>query len=62
LVPAEQVLASRSSDVLGANGGAGLTYKVMENGMKVYAEARFHYAPTEQVFTRVVTTTFGVRW
>src|SRR5262245_39459810 len=62
LVPAEQVIASRSSDVLGANGGAGLTYKVSENGMKVYAEARFHYAPTERVFTRVVTSTFGVRW
>jgi opacity protein-like surface antigen len=62
LVPAEQVLASRSDDVLGANGGAGITYKVMESGMKVYAESRFHYAPTEQVFTRVVTTTFGVRW
>jgi hypothetical protein len=62
LVPAEQVLDSRSSDVLGANGGAGITYKVAENGMKVYAEARFHYAPTEQVFTRVVTSTFGVRW
>jgi Outer membrane protein beta-barrel domain len=62
LVPAEQVLASRSSNVLGANGGAGLTFKVAENGMKVYAEARFQYAPTEQVFTRLVTTTFGVRW
>jgi hypothetical protein len=62
LVPAEQVLGSRSSDVLGANGGAGITYRVAENGMKVYAEARFHYAPTEQVFTRVVTSTFGIRW
>lgn len=62
LVPAEEVLGSRSSDVLGANGGAGVTYKVMENGMKVYAEARFQYAPTERVFTRVVTSTFGVRW
>lgn len=62
LVPAEQVIASQSSDVLGANGGAGVTYKVAENGMKVYAEARFQYAPTERVFTRVVTSTFGVRW
>jgi len=62
LVPAEQVLGSRSSDVLGANGGMGLTFKVGEGGMKVYAEARFHYAPTEQVFTRVVTSTFGVRF
>jgi hypothetical protein len=32
LVPAEQVLASRSDDVFGANGGAGLTFKMMENG------------------------------
>jgi outer membrane protein with beta-barrel domain len=62
LVPAEQEIGSRSSNVLGANGGAGLTFKVGESGMKVYAEARFHYAPTEQVFTRVVTSTFGVRW
>jgi outer membrane protein with beta-barrel domain len=62
LVPVDQVIGSRSSDVLGANGGMGLTYKVMDNGLKVYAEARFHYAPTERVFTRVVTSTFGVRW
>ncbi|MBO0723369.1 MAG: outer membrane beta-barrel protein [Blastocatellia bacterium] len=62
LVPAEQVLSSRSSDVLGANGGAGFTYKVGENGMKVFAESRYHYAPTDRQFTRVVTTTFGFRW
>jgi len=62
LVPADQVISSQSSDVLGANGGMGITYKVMENGIRVYAEARFHYAPTDRVFTRVVTSTFGVRW
>ncbi|MBO0721285.1 MAG: outer membrane beta-barrel protein [Blastocatellia bacterium] len=63
LVPAQQVVASRSSDVLGANGGAGVTYRLGgEGGMKVYAEARFHYAPTDLVFTRVISTTFGLRW
>jgi Outer membrane protein beta-barrel domain len=62
LVPAEQVLASKSDDVFGANGGAGVTFRVMENGLKVYAEARFHYAPTDLIYTRVVTSTFGVRW
>jgi hypothetical protein len=62
LVPVTEVLASRNTDAFGGNGGAGVTYRVMEGGLKIYAEARFHYAPTEQVYTRVVTSTFGLRW
>jgi hypothetical protein len=62
LVPADQVLASRTDNVFGANVGGGFTYKVTEAGMKVYVEARFHYAPTKNVYTRVIPVTFGVRW
>jgi hypothetical protein len=62
LVPVEQVLASRTDNVFGANVGGGVTFRVTESGMKVYAEARFHYAPTKNVYTRVIPVTFGVRW
>lgn len=62
LVPADQVLAERTDNVFGANVGGGVTYKLTEAGMKIYAEARFHYAPTKNVYTRVIPVTFGVRW
>ena len=62
LVPAEQVLAERTDNVFGANVGGGVTYRLTESGMNVYAEARFHYAPTKNVYTRVIPVTFGVRW
>jgi len=62
LVPVDQVLASRTDNVFGANIGGGVTYRVTEKGMRVYAEARFHYAPTKNIYTRIIPVTFGVRW
>jgi Outer membrane protein beta-barrel domain len=60
-VPVDAVGIQRD-DVFGANVGGGVTYRVIEGGMKIYAEARFHYAPTNPVFTRVIPVTIGVRW
>ena len=61
-VPIDTPIGRQTDDVFGANVGGGVTYRIIENGMKIYAEARFHYAPTRPVFTRVIPITIGVRW
>jgi hypothetical protein len=61
-VPVDAVLGTQRDTVFGANFGGGVTFRITEDGMKVYAEARFHYAPTNLVYTRVIPVTVGVRW
>jgi NADPH:quinone reductase len=46
---AAQVLASRSYDVFGGNIGDGVTYRVTEKGMKVYAKAAPRAAEAREV-------------
>jgi hypothetical protein len=62
LVPVDAVLGTQRDDVFGANVGGGVTYRITDVGMKIYAEARFHYAPTDPVFVRVIPISVGVRW
>jgi hypothetical protein len=62
LVPVDAAIGVNRDDVFGANVGGGVTYRVTDTGLKIYAEARFHYAPTDFVFTRVIPVTVGVRW
>src|SRR5262245_27410519 len=62
LVPINAPIGVQRDNVFGANVGGGFTYRITETGMKVYAEARFHYAPTSPVYVRVIPVTVGVRW
>jgi hypothetical protein len=62
LVQTNQVLKSGSRDAFGWNIGGGLTYRLGESHLKVYAEARVHFAYYSGINTRVVPLTFGLRW
>ena len=61
-VTADQTLASSTSDVLGANGGIGVTFKVAEPRYRVYLEARYHYIPTSRVKTELIPVAVGIRF
>jgi opacity protein-like surface antigen len=61
LVSATQVLKSGSGDAFGWNVGGGVTYRLASH-LKVYAEARVHFAYYSGINTRVVPLTFGLRW
>jgi hypothetical protein len=51
-----------SSNSLGANGGIGVTARVGEAPYRVYAEARYHYAPTRNISTHLIVISLGVRY
>ena len=51
-----------SSNSLGANGGIGFTARVGESPYRVYAEARYHYAPTQNMSTHFMAFTLGIRY
>jgi hypothetical protein len=51
-----------SSNSLGANGGIGFTARVGEAPYRVYAEARYHYAPTQNMSIHFIAITLGVRY
>jgi hypothetical protein len=62
-VIADQTVASSTSDVLGFNGGIGLTFKkAVEPRYRFYIEARYHYAPTKNVKTEFLPITVGIRF
>jgi opacity protein-like surface antigen len=61
LVSATQVLRSGSGDAFGWNVGGGVTYRLAGH-LKVYAEARIHFAYYSGINTRVIPLTFGLRW
>jgi opacity protein-like surface antigen len=62
LVSATQVLKSGSGNAFGWNVGGGVTYRLGESHLKVYAEARVHFAYYSGINTRVIPLTFGLRW
>ena len=62
LVNASQTLASSTSSALGGNAGGGITFRVSDAPYRIYAEARYHYAPTRQINTQFVTVAFGLRY
>jgi Outer membrane protein beta-barrel domain len=61
-VTASQTFASSTSSVLGGNAGGGMTFRVGDAPYRVYAEARYHYAPTRHINTQFVAVAFGVRF
>jgi len=44
------------------NGGAGLTFRVGAAPYRVFVESRYHFAPTKNVTTQLVTVTWGIRY
>jgi Outer membrane protein beta-barrel domain len=61
LVPANQVLGRITRNGIGGNGGFGFEFG-MRHGVKIFTEARFHYASTGSVPTRMIPFTIGVRF
>ena len=62
LVPADTVIGSVTRDGVGGSGGAGFEVKLPSTAVKFYTEARYHYADTGRIATRMVPVTFGFRW
>jgi Outer membrane protein beta-barrel domain len=61
LVPADQVIGRITRDGIGGNAGLGFEFG-MRGGVKIFTEARFHYADTGAVPTRMIPVTIGVRF
>jgi len=61
-VSTDQTLATNSSDVFGANGGIGITFKVGEPRYRMYLEARYHYAQNRLINTQLIPVTVGIRF
>lgn len=57
-----QALAGSSSSALGGNGGVGLTLRVAEAPYRVYFESRYHYAPTKNISTQLISVSVGIRY
>jgi opacity protein-like surface antigen len=62
LVSANQVLGDITRDGIGGSAGAGFDIKIGDSGLKFFSEARYHYADTGRIPTRMVPVTFGIRW
>jgi Outer membrane protein beta-barrel domain len=61
-VTASQTLASSTSSALGGNAGGGITFRVADPPYRIYAEARYHYAPTRRINTQFVAVALGLRF
>jgi len=61
VVGTNQVLASITRDGIGGNLGAGFSFGLGREGIRLYTEARYHYA-TGGVPTRMVPVTIGIRF
>ena len=61
VIPADQVIGSRTIDTGGANIGAGVTYG-LPRGAKFYAEVRYHWMNAGRHDTTMLPITFGLRW
>jgi hypothetical protein len=58
----DQTLISAGSSAFGGNGGLGFTIRINEEGYKFYVESRYHYAPTKNISTQLMTITLGFAW
>jgi hypothetical protein len=61
-VSASQTLLSSTTSALGGNAGGGMTFRVGDPPYRIYAEARYHYAPTSPLNTQFVAVAFGLRF
>ena len=61
-VSEDQTLVKAGSTAFGGNAGMGMTIRFDKEGYKFYMESRYHYAPTKNIATTLLTITFGVAW
>jgi opacity protein-like surface antigen len=62
LVPAHQVLGDIRRSGIGGSAGIGFEISLGDTGVHAFSEARYHYADTGRIPTRMVPVTFGLRW
>ncbi len=64
LVPTDLVIGSNSRGGIGGNLGGGLSFGIgnRAGGARIFAEARYHYANTGSLPTRMIPITFGIRF
>jgi len=62
LVPANQVIGEITNSGAGGSLGAGFDMGIGNTGLKFFSEARYHYADTGRIPTRMVPLTFGIQW
>jgi len=62
MVLPNQQLGSTGSNALGGNVGIGFTARVAEEPYRLYVESRYHYAPTKDISTQLVTIAVGIRY
>jgi hypothetical protein len=56
------VLKTDTQSGIGGNAGGGFAIKLGQTGTQFFTEARYHYAATGKVPTRMVPLTFGLRF
>jgi Outer membrane protein beta-barrel domain len=62
IVTPSQTIRAYDSSVFGGNVGFGLTIKVADPSYRMYIEPRYHYAPTQNVKTKVLEVMIGIRY
>jgi hypothetical protein len=62
LTTANQILGTQTDDGIGGSAGLGFDVKAMGHGIGLFLEARYHYADTGRIPTRIVPITLGIRW
>ncbi len=62
IVSQDQTLISQGSTAFGGNGGMGFTIRINDEGYKFYVESRYHYAPTKNIATTLLSITLGFAW
>jgi len=55
-------VAFKGSSAPGVNAGVGFTIRLLDTNWKFYAEARYHYAWSNNVPTTLIPITFGIRF
>jgi len=58
----DKELGSTGSNAFGGNIGIGFTARVAEEPYRLYVETRYHYAPTRNISTELVTVGVGIRY
>ena len=61
-IPADQVIGRVIRDGIGGNAGIGFSVPIGSTRAKFFTEARFHYADTGRIPTRMIPFTIGVRF
>ena len=61
-VVTNQVIGSFGVYKGGVDGGTGISFRVGNSRVKVFAEARFHHMFTRRTDSNLIPVTFGFRW